>query len=102
MLSAIDDSVIIELRCALDPQTVPITYTDLPEDVCPFLAGAPVSADGPHTFYAAAMDFDGNQSKVASLSFQIDATPPALTCPATGPFLLHSGEHPIGPAGVDA
>jgi len=48
------------------------------------------------------MDIWGNRSGVASTGFQIDATPPTLTCPAAGPFLLHSGEQAAGPAGVDA
>jgi hypothetical protein len=96
------ESGVIELRCALDPQTVPATHADLPEDICPFLAGAPVSDDGLHTLYMAAMDEAGNQSGVISKAFQIDATPPVLTCPAAGPFLLNSGEQTVGPAGVDA
>jgi hypothetical protein len=44
----------------------------------------------------------GNKSAPVSKGFQVDATPPVLTCPAAGPFLLHSGEHSVGPAGVDA
>jgi hypothetical protein len=97
-----DDVGVIELRCALDPQVAPITYEELPEEICPFLAGAPVSEDGMHTLYAAAMDAAGNTSAISSVSFQIDATPPVITCPDPGPILLGSGDQAIGPAGVDA
>jgi len=97
-----DDSGVIEARCALDPAAPPATYADLPEGPCAFLSGAAVTADGPHTLYAAGMDDYLNQSAPAAVSFQIDATAPVLTCPAAGPFLLHSGEHVVDPAGVDA
>ena len=97
-----DASAVIEVRCALDPAATPAAYGDLPEALCPFLGGAEVPADGVHTLYAAAMDIRGNRSDVVSTGFQIDATPPTLTCPAAGPFLLHSGEQAAGPAGVDA
>ena len=100
---AFDDVEVIDLRCALDPAVIPSVYTDLPESVCPYLGvGGVVSIDGPHTIYAAAMDFEGNTSDVVSASFQMDATVPVLTCPTAGPFLLNSGDQPVGPAGVDA
>jgi hypothetical protein len=99
---ATDASPVIELRCALDPATQPAAFDDLPEEICPFLFGADVSTDGDHAFYAAAMDLWGNKSAVVSADFRIDATPPLITCPVDGPFLLHSGEHTVGPAGVDA
>jgi CSLREA domain-containing protein len=102
MPEASDTSPVIKLRCVLDPASPPATFDDLPEELCPFLGGAQVSADGLHAFYAAAMDIWGNKSEVASGSFQIDATPPAITCPAAGPFLLCSGDQMVGPAGVDA
>ena len=99
---ASDASLVIDLRCALDPASSPAAFDDLPEEICPFLGGAPVTTDGEHTFYAAAMDIWGNRGEPVSTGFQIDATPPVLTCPAAGPFLLHSGDQPVGPAGVDA
>jgi hypothetical protein len=99
---ASDASPVIDLRCALDPAVAPTAFDDLPQEICPFLGGAPVTSDGQHTFYAAAMDIWGNKSTPVSREFQIDASPPVLTCPAAGPFLLHSGEHTVGPAGVDA
>ncbi len=97
-----DLSGVIEVRCTLDPAVPPAAYTDLPEAACAFVGGAPVSGDGAHTLWAAAMDFYGNRSTLIRADFRVDATPPALTCPAAGAFLLHSGEHAIGPAGVDA
>jgi CSLREA domain-containing protein len=93
---------VIELRCALDPEVVPTSYDDLPETLCPFLGGAPLSIDGEHAFYAAAMDLWGNKGTVVSATLPIDATPPVIACPAGGPFLLHSGEYTVGPAAVDA
>jgi hypothetical protein len=99
---ASDASPVIELRCALNPPVAPQTYDDLPETLCPFLAGAQVSTDGEHAFYAAAMDMWGNRSAVVLDGFRIDATPPVITCPVAGPFLLHSGEQTVGPADVDA
>jgi hypothetical protein len=48
------------------------------------------------------MDLWGNKSAPVSAVFQIDATPPLITCPAAGPFLLGSGDQAVGPAGVDA
>lgn len=96
-------SEVLEVRCTLDPATAPASYWDLPDGPCPFLGGAQVGADGMHTLYAAAMDVYDNWSVPVSIDFRIDATPPVFdACPAGGPFLLHSGEHAIGPAGVDA
>ena len=70
---ALDASPVIELRCALDPASPPLTYDDLPEEVCPFLGGGPVRAAGEHTFYAAAMDIWGNKSAPVSAGFKIAA-----------------------------
>ena len=102
--NAFDDVDVIDLRCALDPAVPPVSYAELPEAYCDFLdpETATVSADGSHTLYAAALDEAGNASEIVSASFQIDATVPVLTCPAAGPFLLNSGDQPVGPAGVDA
>jgi hypothetical protein len=100
--SAMDYSGVSDLRCALDQQPAPATYDQLPQGPCPFVGGAPVSADGVHTHYAAAMDAKGNKSNVVTAGFNIDATPPVITCPAAGPFPQGSGSHQVGPAGVDA
>jgi predicted outer membrane repeat protein len=69
----------------------------------------PASPDGSNGWYRGpvivkpeARDTGSGVSEVLSAAFQIDATPPALTCPAAGPFFLHSGDQPVGPAGVDA
>ncbi len=97
-----DAAGVIEVRCTLDPASPPAGYADLPEDTCPFVGSAPVMADGTHSLYAAAMDWYSNQSAPVSISFQLDATPPVITCPVAGPFLLRSGGHTVtvGPAGV--
>ena len=100
--SLIDDSDVIDLRCALDPELPPTSFDDLPETYCSFSDTPQVSTDGVHTVYAAAMDSYNNKSEIVSTSFQIDTTAPVLTCPAAGPFLLNSGDQPVGPAGVDA
>jgi uncharacterized repeat protein (TIGR01451 family) len=76
---ASDDTEVAGLRCALDPARPPAAYDDLPEEPCPFLGGAEVSAEGRHTFYAAAADVWGNQSAPVSASFKIDMPPPGLT-----------------------
>jgi hypothetical protein len=52
--------------------------------------------------FAAAKDMWNNASVPVSVSFKIDATAPLITCPMAGPFLLGSGDHAVGPAGVDA
>ena len=99
-----DPSPVIEVRCALNPASPPTAYTDLPEENCPFMGGVPVTADGLHTIYVAAMDLFNNQSTPISGSFRLDATPPVIPCPQAGPFLQHSGEHTVtvNPADVDA
>jgi hypothetical protein len=51
-----------------------------------------MTAGGARTFFAAAMDVWGNKSEVVSTGFSIDATPPVITCPTAGPFLLHSAD----------
>ena len=76
---ASDDTEVAELRCVLDPAGPPAVFDDLPQESCPFLGGAPVSADGVHTFYAAAMDIWGNKSAPISAGFKIDMPPPGLT-----------------------
>ena len=38
----------------------------------------------------------------ASVATVNGGSPPIITCPAGGPFLLDTGEYTIGPAGVDA
>ena len=67
------------------------------------MGGAAVTGDGEHRLYSAAVDIFGNEGEVvASETFRLDATLPVITCPEAGPFLLHSGEHAVGPEGVDA
>lgn len=76
---ASDASPVVELRCALDPAHPPAAFDDLPETICPFLGGAPVTTGGRHTFYAAGMDLWGNKSAPASARFAIRALPTGLT-----------------------
>ena len=95
-------SEVIDLRCILDPITVPISFDELPEELCPYIGGVPIDTDGSHIFYMAAMDLYSNKSDVISASFKVDTTPPMITCLTAGPFLLHSGDQLIGPATVDA
>ena len=93
---------VIEVRSSLDPAIPPTAYTDLPETACPFIGGATVSLEGFHTLYAAAMNINGKTNLPVSESFKLDSTPPLITCPVAGPFLLNSGDQAIGPADVDA
>jgi hypothetical protein len=89
-----------------------MTYEDLPQGGCTFYSftppgesppGAPVSNEGVHTLYAAAIDRAGNTSAPVSLLFQIDSTPPIIECDAPTPLmLLHSGDHAVTPSEVYA
>jgi CSLREA domain-containing protein len=99
---ASDESGIQQLRCMLDPATPPTTFDDLPDAPCPRPGGGIVAADGAHTVFAAAKDVWNNTSVPVSVSFKIDASAPFITCPMGGPFVLGTGDHAIGPAGVDA
>jgi hypothetical protein len=73
-------------RCVLDPATKPASFADLPSGPCPYVltssnVGAVVSADGTHTLYAASEDPNNNvEATVQSVTFQIDTTPPQITC----------------------
>lgn len=60
-----------------------------------------VSSDGSHLLSAGCSDLAGNVGS-ASHPVQVDATAPVITCPSAGPFVLGSGDQPVGPAGVDA
>lgn len=82
-----DDSV-AETRCVLDPSTVPASFADLPASCDYAGAGASVSADGTHTVYAASKDSHDNVESVIYRTFEIDATPPTVTCQAAS-FILN-------------
>lgn len=60
-----------------------------------------ITADQEATEYTCSASSAGGDNSV-TVAIKRDATPPEITCPAAGPFLLNSGEQVIGPAGVDA
>ena len=68
---ASDDSGIKDLRCIIDPPSIPASFADLPSEPCAFQDGRLVTTGGTHTFYAAAKDTWGNVSEVASVSFKV-------------------------------
>ena len=87
-----DGTPAASIRCVLDPATAPTSFGQLPAS-CPYLgAGALVSASGRHTIYAASIDASNNASDVRSAAFNIDSTPPVLTCEGTGPARFTIGE----------
>ncbi len=69
-------------RCVLDPTEPPASFADM-ADVCEYLTPTTVAADGTHTIYAAAIDVASNAELPVSRSFQIDQTPPTVTCSAS-------------------
>lgn len=72
------DDAVAQTRCVLDPGGVPVNLAAMTGN-CSYLgAGAGVSADGSHILYYASADSNGNIEAVGSVSFKIDATPPAL------------------------
>jgi len=95
-----DASGVFAVRCALDPEIAPATYADLPEG-CAFVGGAPVTVQGNHTLYAAAVDIFDNVSTPVSFDFKIDSTAPVIDC-FGGPFLLGSGDQVVEAVEVNA
>ncbi|HEX6943043.1 MAG TPA: hypothetical protein VF128_08935 [Gemmatimonadaceae bacterium] len=75
-------SSVAETRCVLDPTTVPTSFDDLPGAAC---SVSSVAGDGTHVIYAASIDGAGNKESIQQASLQIDATPPAVTCPTPAP-----------------
>src|SRR4029079_885398 len=78
-------SDVAQIRCVLDPPSVPTLFSQLPAS-CPYTAGGNITADGVHTLYAAAIDTTGNAGVVVSDTFQIDRTPPTTTMGALPNF----------------
>ena len=66
-----------EMRCVLDPASVPTGWNDFPSGCA--VDGTSVSASGHHTIYAISRDWDGRASAVAHSSFSVDATAPTVT-----------------------
>ncbi|HET9730060.1 MAG TPA: hypothetical protein VFR41_11595, partial [Acidimicrobiia bacterium] len=84
--SDIPPGYVPQLRCVLDPAVAPTSFLDLPPGDCPYASpGLLVTANGHHHFYAMGRDNDGNDSPLVSKSFDIDASPPTVTCDGTGP-----------------
>jgi polyvinyl alcohol dehydrogenase (cytochrome) len=70
-------SGVYQTRCALDPATVPTSFSDLPATGCSLTS---VAGDGAHTIYAASEDNDNNvESPLVVSNFKIDQTPPTVT-----------------------
>ena len=62
----------------------------------------PIKIAGDQTTTKACTATSAGGTRTVNAYIKIDVTPPVLTCPEAGPFLLNSGDHTIGPAGVDA
>lgn len=93
-ITATDDGTVAQTRCALDPATVPVSFTDLPDAACVLSS---VGSDGQHVIYAASVDTNGNvESTLATATFKVDRTPPALSP------TLSSSPVQVGQTGVTA
>ena len=68
-------SGVYEIRCQLDPLPWPTSFDAMPAG-CDYLDAAPVSGDGSHTLFAAAVDAAGNRSPLVTSSFKIDSLAP--------------------------
>jgi hypothetical protein len=76
-----------QISCELDPPSAPPAFGAIPSG-CPFTgAGGQVTGDGAHTLYAASVNSFGDQEVPVSLTLNIDATPPTVTCNAAPSFL---------------
>jgi hypothetical protein len=73
----------VEIRCVLDPATVPASFSDLPPG-CPYANPTAITALGSHDLYAAGRDPSGSaETTIAHRQFQIAAAPE--TTILTGP-----------------
>jgi hypothetical protein len=65
----------VEIRCVLDPSTVPTSFSDLPPG-CPYGSPTAIAALGSHDLYAAGRDPSGSaETTIAHSHFQIAAAP---------------------------
>jgi hypothetical protein len=65
----------LDTRCVLDPPAVPSGFDDLPQG-CPYLAGATVVTNGPHTIYAGSRDPSGStETPLVKRSFTVVSEP---------------------------
>lgn len=71
---------VAETRCVLDPVVVPATFDALPAGCAYTGAGAEITIDGEHRFYAASVDAAGNREPVRSVTIRLDRTPPIVVC----------------------
>jgi hypothetical protein len=76
-------SGVTETRCVLNPAAAPTSFATIPAGCAYSGAGATVSADRIHNLYAASIDLAQNGETPVSKAFQIDLTPPTVTCSAT-------------------
>lgn len=86
--SAVDSggSDVAQIRCVLDPASVPTSFSQLPAS-CPYTgAGGNVMTNGTHTVYAAAIDAAGNAGAVVSNTFGLDNIGPSTTINPLSPF----------------
>jgi hypothetical protein len=91
-----------ETRCALDPASVPGTFADLPAGCAYSGAGADVTADGEHVFYAASKDVAGNTETPVKKAFKLDATKPTVTCATAPSLLLNQADATVAATVTDA
>ena len=90
--AAASDNVypVAALRCVSDPPGPPATFAAI-APVCSLAGGgADVSANGPHSAYAAAQDSQGNTGTPVSVGFRIDTTRPTVRCAGAPAFLIGS------------
>ena len=75
---------VYQTRCAVDPQTPPASFFDLPDSAC---SPAPIDSDGTHTVVAASEDNDNNvEAPPVSRTLKIDRTAPTIVAaPTTQP-----------------
>jgi hypothetical protein len=72
--------------CEFDPLQAPPAYGAITSG-CVFIGnGAFFTEDGTHTFYAASENGFGDDENPISLTFNVDATPPRITCPKKPTF----------------
>jgi hypothetical protein len=75
-------SGVAEVRCAVDPLAVPLTFMELPAGPCPHLVdGVLLGASGTHAVYAAGVDHMGNVGALAQTTFKLDAVAPQVIVP---------------------
>ena len=86
--SAVDSggSDVAQIRCVLDPGTVPTSFAQLPSS-CPYTGGGGnVTTNGVHTVYAAAIDTAGNIGPLVSDTFKFDNVGPTTAINTLSPF----------------